>query len=174
MERATGRSEPGTRPSRPPAAGAQLGRAVSATQGTGSGGEPTQPGGGSLVRLLGCLRCSTYSRVLSDPAMPGRLQDKVCVVTGGTSGIGRDTVQRFIEEGARVVFCGRGEAAGNAIAAELGENCVFMKCDVMVEEEIEAVIEKAVELWGKLDVLFNNVCCTPRTYTVLRSSAVAG
>lgn len=89
--------------------------------------------------------------------MPGRLQDKVCVVTGGTSGIGRDTVQRFIEEGAKVVFCGRGEDAGNTIATEMGENCVFMKCDVMVEDEIKAVIEKAVDLWGKLDVLFNNV-----------------
>ena len=57
----------------------------------------------------------------------------------------------------QVVFCGRGEDAGREIAAEMGDNCVFMKCDVMVEEEIEAVVEKAVELWGKLDVLFNNV-----------------
>lgn len=98
--------------------------------------------------------------LLTGSSMSGRLQDKVCVVTGGTSGIGRDTVQRFIEEGAKVVFCGRGEDAGNEIAAAMGENCVFIKCDVMVEEEIEAVIEKAVELWGKLDVLFNNVCTT--------------
>ena len=74
----------------------------------------------------------------------------------GQSGIGRDTVQRYIEEGAKVLFCGRGEGAGEAIAEEYGENCVFMKADVMVEAEIEAVIEKAVELWGKLDVLFNN------------------
>ena len=104
------------------------------------------------------MRCAVTVRTGS--SMPGRLQDKVCVVTGGTSGIGRDTVQRFIEEGAKVVFCGRGEDAGNEIAAAMGENCVFMKCDVMVEEEIAAVIEKAVELWGKLDVLFNNVGCT--------------
>lgn len=88
--------------------------------------------------------------------MPGRLEGKVCVVTGGTSGIGQCTVQRYIEEGAKVLFCGRGEDAGNAIAAELGENCVYMKCDVMEEAEIKAVIEKAVELWGQLDVLFNN------------------
>ena len=74
----------------------------------------------------------------------------------GQSGIGRDTVQRYIEEGAKVLFCGRGEGAGEAIAEQYGENCVFMQADVMVEAEIEAVIEKAVELWGKLDVLFNN------------------
>ena len=58
------------------------------------------------------------------------------------SGIGRDTVQRYIEEGAKVLFCGRGEDAGNEIADALGDDCVYMKCDVMVEEEIEAVMMK--------------------------------
>lgn len=72
------------------------------------------------------------------------------------SGIGRDTVQRYIEEGAKVLFCGRGEDAGNEIADALGDDCVYMKCDVMVEEEIAGVIETAVQMWGKLDVLFNN------------------
>lgn len=93
---------------------------------------------------------------LPPAAAAGRLEGKVCVVTGGTSGIGKDTVTRYIEEGARVLFCGRGEEVGAAIAEALGPRCEFMRCDVVVEQEIKAVIEHAVALWGKLDVLFNN------------------
>eukprot|EP01052_Picozoa_sp_SAG31_P020021 SAG31_NODE_1486_length_8148_cov_6.234439_4_plen_131_part_00 len=55
-----------------------------------------------------------------------------------------------------MLFCGRGEKVGAQIAAELGDNCAFMRADVTVEHEIAAVIERAVALWGRLDVLFNN------------------
>mmetsp|Transcript_1029 Transcript_1029/g.1102 ORF Transcript_1029/g.1102 Transcript_1029/m.1102 type:complete len:293 (-) Transcript_1029:12-890(-) len=86
----------------------------------------------------------------------GRLDGKVCVITGGTSGIGKDTVEQFINEGARVLFCGRGEAAGKEIEAQNGKDCVFVKADVMKEEDIKSVINKAIELWGRIDCLFNN------------------
>eukprot|EP00928_Gymnodinium_smaydae_P043952 TRINITY_DN29359_c0_g1_i1.p1 TRINITY_DN29359_c0_g1~~TRINITY_DN29359_c0_g1_i1.p1 ORF type:complete len:333 (-),score=80.00 TRINITY_DN29359_c0_g1_i1:355-1353(-) len=86
----------------------------------------------------------------------GRLDGKVCIITGGTSGIGRETVELFVREGARVVFCGRGQKAGEAIAAGCGERCVFVQADVNEEKDIKAVVDTAVEKWGKLDVLFNN------------------
>ena len=76
---------------------------------------------------------------------------KVCVITGGTSGIGRETVFLFVQEGAKVVFCGRGVEAGEAIAAEAGNNCVFVRADVTIEAEIENVVNTAVAKWGKLD-----------------------
>jgi NAD(P)-dependent dehydrogenase (short-subunit alcohol dehydrogenase family) len=88
--------------------------------------------------------------------MGGRLAGKVAVITGGTSGIGAATVRRFVEEGARVVFSGRSQEAGDALAAELGERSVFIRADVTREPEIKATIGLAVSRFGRLDCLFNN------------------
>ena len=84
----------------------------------------------------------------------GRLDGKVAVITGGTSGIGRETVNLFIQEGAKVVFCGRGEEVGQQIAAENGANCVFVKADVTIEDDIKLVIDTAIERFGELHCLF--------------------
>lgn len=86
----------------------------------------------------------------------GRVEDKVAVITGGTSGIGAETVRRFVHEGARVVFTGRSTDAGEAIVAELGTNAVFVPGDVTHEPDIERAIGEAVERFGRLDCLFNN------------------
>jgi NAD(P)-dependent dehydrogenase (short-subunit alcohol dehydrogenase family) len=88
--------------------------------------------------------------------MPGRLDNKVAVITGGTSGIGEATARRFVAEGARVVIAGRSTERGNALAAELGEQAFFVRADVMREAEIAAVIDAAVARFGQLDCLFNN------------------
>jgi NAD(P)-dependent dehydrogenase (short-subunit alcohol dehydrogenase family) len=74
------------------------------------------------------------------------------------TGIGKDTVELFVAEGARVVFCGRGVEAGQAIAARCGGDarCVFVAADVRNEADVKQVIETAVERFGKLDCLFNN------------------
>lgn len=88
--------------------------------------------------------------------MGSRLAGKVAVITGGTSGIGEATVRRFVAEGARVVFSGRSEDAGAAIAADLGEAAAFIQADVMYEAEIKATIDLAVSRFGRLDCLFNN------------------
>ena len=53
----------------------------------------------------------------------GRLDGKVAVITGGTSGIGLETVRVFVQEGCKVMFCGRGEQVGEQIAKELGDTC---------------------------------------------------
>lgn len=91
--------------------------------------------------------------------MAGRLQDKVCIVTGGTSGIGRACVEAFVREGAKVVFCGRRAERGAEIVAELeakGGDVLFVKADLFKEDEAINVVKAAVEKYGTVDVLMNN------------------
>ncbi|WP_340150752.1 SDR family oxidoreductase [uncultured Sneathiella sp.] len=85
-----------------------------------------------------------------------RLQDKVAIVTGGTSGIGLRTVEVFAEEGAKVVFSGRREKEGQEIADRLGENVSFIRADASVEADMQSLITGTAEKYGKLDCLFNN------------------
>ena len=63
-----------------------------------------------------------------------RLEDKVAIVTGATSGIGRSCAVRFAQEGAHVVVVGRRDEAGEAIAASLGDYSLFVRADVSCEE----------------------------------------
>ncbi|MDG2072580.1 MAG: SDR family NAD(P)-dependent oxidoreductase [Pseudomonadales bacterium] len=88
--------------------------------------------------------------------MGDRLANKVAVITGGTSGIGEATAELFVNEGARVVLSGRTEDKGNALAERLGDNAVFVKADVMSEDDIKNTIDIAVDKFDGLDILFNN------------------
>jgi len=89
------------------------------------------------------------------------LKDKVCLVTGATSGIGKATVVRFVEEGAKVVFCGRRRDKGEAVEKEIngmgfsGE-CSFFQCDIADENEIIEMAAYVKEKYGNCEVLFNN------------------
>jgi NAD(P)-dependent dehydrogenase (short-subunit alcohol dehydrogenase family) len=87
------------------------------------------------------------------------LENKVALVTGGTSGIGRATAIAFAAAGAKVVFSGRREAereTTSAMIRELGAECVFVRSDVSSETEVKALIEKTVATYGRLDFAFNN------------------
>jgi NAD(P)-dependent dehydrogenase (short-subunit alcohol dehydrogenase family) len=87
------------------------------------------------------------------------LKDKVALVTGGTSGIGRATAIAFGAAGAKVVFSGRREAereTTSAMIRELGAECLFVRSDVSSETEVKALIEKTVATYGRLDFAFNN------------------
>ncbi len=86
----------------------------------------------------------------------GRLEGKVAVVTGGCSGIGLATVERFAQEGARVLVADVQEDAGRQVVAGLGEAVRFRRCDVTRETDIAATMAAAVEAWGGLDIVFNN------------------
>jgi NAD(P)-dependent dehydrogenase (short-subunit alcohol dehydrogenase family) len=86
----------------------------------------------------------------------GRLDGKVAVITGATSGIGLRTAEVFVAEGARTVIAGRRVAEGEALAKRLGAQCIFLKTDVTDEEQIRALIACAVTQFGRLDCLFNN------------------
>ena len=90
-----------------------------------------------------------------------RLQHKVAVITGGASGMGRATVERFLHEGARVVIADYNTETGEALFAALAEQgyeeaCSFIRTDVAKEDDIAAMLEHAVSCFGGLDVLFNN------------------
>lgn len=90
-----------------------------------------------------------------------RLVDKVAVITGGASGMGRATVMRFLAEGAQVViadFNAETGAAALAEAADLGfvDEVRFIKTDVADEADIEAMLQCAVTEFGRLDIVFNN------------------
>ncbi len=88
-----------------------------------------------------------------------RFQGKVCIVTGGGSGIGRATCKRFAEEGGRVVVVDYNEEHGRQVADEItaaGGEAVFAKADVSVPEQARAAVDMAVDRWKKVDVLVNN------------------
>jgi NAD(P)-dependent dehydrogenase (short-subunit alcohol dehydrogenase family) len=89
-----------------------------------------------------------------------RYADKVVIVTGGTKGIGEGCVRVFVEAGSKVVFCARDEAAGEALAREVGDRgpgqAVFVRCDVSKADQVERLVDAAVERFGRLDCLINN------------------
>jgi NAD(P)-dependent dehydrogenase (short-subunit alcohol dehydrogenase family) len=91
--------------------------------------------------------------------MTRELEGKVGLVTGGTSGIGRDTAVLFAKAGAKVVVAGRREPEGNEtveLVRAAGGDGLFVKSDVSKATEVDALIQKAVEKFGRLDVAFNN------------------
>jgi NAD(P)-dependent dehydrogenase (short-subunit alcohol dehydrogenase family) len=97
--------------------------------------------------------------------MPAGIQGKVALVTGGATGIGKITAEKFAEAGAKVVIATGANVAGaesvvKAIRAAGGE-ASFVRCDVSKESEVEALVKKVVELYGSLDFAFNNAGLGP-------------
>jgi NAD(P)-dependent dehydrogenase (short-subunit alcohol dehydrogenase family) len=85
------------------------------------------------------------------------LAGKVAIVTGGASGIGRGTVERFVAEGARVVIADIEADRGEALAAELGgADALFRRTDVSDPEQVGALVAATVEKFGGLHVMVNN------------------
>lgn len=83
-------------------------------------------------------------------------KDKVIVVTGASSGIGLAAAKLFGSFGAKVVMAARSLEKMEALAPEVGEEVLCVRCDVSVEEDCKALIEKTVERFGRIDILVNN------------------
>jgi NAD(P)-dependent dehydrogenase (short-subunit alcohol dehydrogenase family) len=81
---------------------------------------------------------------------------KVAVVTGATSGIGARTAELFVAEGARVVLAGRRRDEGEEWAAKLGPDALFVRTDVALESDVDVLMKRTVDVFGRLDVLVNN------------------
>ena len=93
--------------------------------------------------------------------MTGRLADKVAIITGGASGIGRASVLRFLEQGARVVIADVNAVNAQQtleLAAGLGasDRVRFERCDVAVEDDVAGVVRRVLSEFGRLDCMFNN------------------
>lgn len=89
----------------------------------------------------------------------GMLDGKISIVTGGTSGIGRAVAVAFAKAGAKVVLCGRREDAGQEtvqMIRDAGGEGMFVRADVSKSTEVQNLVGKTVERYGRLDVAFNN------------------
>jgi NAD(P)-dependent dehydrogenase (short-subunit alcohol dehydrogenase family) len=88
-----------------------------------------------------------------------RLKDKVAIVTGTRTGIGKAIALRFAREGAKVVTCIRAGKGGEDTANEIkaaGGQALFVQCDVSIEEDVINAVNKTVENFGRLDIVVNN------------------
>jgi NAD(P)-dependent dehydrogenase (short-subunit alcohol dehydrogenase family) len=86
----------------------------------------------------------------------GELDGKVAIVTGGASGIGRATVERFVAEGAKVVVADVADERGEALAEALGEAAAFRHVDVADADAVQRAVDFAVEHFGGLHIMVNN------------------
>lgn len=84
------------------------------------------------------------------------LENKVAIITGGASGIGKACAELFVREGAKVCIADLNEELGNKAAAELGENTMFLKADSSLAEDNRMIVQKTVEKFGALHIAVNN------------------
>jgi NAD(P)-dependent dehydrogenase (short-subunit alcohol dehydrogenase family) len=103
------------------------------------------------------VRSSGYSDRISAPSSTS-LAGEIAIVTGGSRGIGRAIVELFVEHGARVMFCGREEAAGRDVLQALGDDgrAAFQAADVARESEVAGLVELCAQRFGPPTILVNN------------------
>lgn len=92
-----------------------------------------------------------------------QLPDRVAIVTGGGSGIGRAISRGLSREGAKVAVCDLNLAAAKETAAALGSPAVAIKADVSRPEDVDRMVKEAMAQFGRLDILVNNAGICPRT-----------
>ena len=88
-----------------------------------------------------------------------RLENKIALITGGTSGIGEATAVLFAREGAKVAITGRSEDRGHGVAATIvkdGGKAIFVRTDVRRAEECRHAVQETLRAFGRVDILFNN------------------
>ncbi|WP_026224759.1 SDR family oxidoreductase [Methyloversatilis thermotolerans] len=96
-----------------------------------------------------------------------RLQNKVAIVTGAASGFGAAIARTYVEHGARVAIADINQEGAQALASELGDHAIAVRCDVSRKEDIEALVEQCVNRFGTLDIVVNNAGTTHRNQPLL-------
>lgn len=95
------------------------------------------------------------------------LAEKVCIITGGASGIGRATATLFAQEGARVAILDLDEAGGQQTVEEIQAHdgtAIIVRTDVSVAQDVEAAVKRTVDKFGRLDVIFNGAGLSGRKW----------
>lgn len=104
----------------------------------------------------------------------GQFDGKVALVTGGNSGLGKATAEAFAREGAKVVLAARREAPGREAEESIrgaGGEARFITCDVTSEEQVRSLIERTLQIYGRLDYAYNNAWAQP-TFLPVSASTV--
>ena len=91
--------------------------------------------------------------------MKNRMDSKIVLITGGSSGIGEGTARKFAKEGAKVILMARGEERGKAVETairEEGGEATFIPCDASKDEVVSAAVAQAADIYGAINILVNN------------------
>ena len=120
---------------------------------------------GLLTGLIAGVAVALPPKSPPIPPLPGRrrFEGKVVAITGATSGIGRAAALQFAAEGGKVALCGRRTGLGAEVERQIkdaGGEATYIKADMLVEDEVKAFIQRAVAVYGRLDVAFNNAGIT--------------
>uniref|UniRef100_A0A453AS94 Ketoreductase domain-containing protein n=1 Tax=Aegilops tauschii subsp. strangulata TaxID=200361 RepID=A0A453AS94_AEGTS len=113
------------------------------------------PGPAALARFVSHCGYSTASN-------SQRLAGKVAVITGAASGIGKATAAEFVRNGAKVILTDIQDDLGRAVAAQLGPDAAYARCDVTDEAQVAAAVDLAVARHGRLDIMHNHAGVTGR------------
>src|SRR5258707_6427120 len=92
------------------------------------------------------------------------IKDKVIVITGASSGIGADTARKLAFLGDKVVLAARREDQLKTMVDELGERSMYVKTDVSRRADLDMLIQRAIERFGHIDVLWNNAGIMPLSF----------
>ncbi|NRA87435.1 MAG: SDR family oxidoreductase [Rhizobiales bacterium] len=102
-----------------------------------------------------------------------KFSDKVCLVTGGTSGMGLVVARELAQRGAKTIVCGRDASKGSKVTSEFRANRLhvdFIQCDIKEHVETKKLVDTILEKYGRLDCAFNNAGITARSGTISKGS----
>jgi NAD(P)-dependent dehydrogenase (short-subunit alcohol dehydrogenase family) len=94
-----------------------------------------------------------------------RLRDKIAIITGATSGIGRSAALLFAKEGAKLVLAGRQEGTGQSVVETIkgnGGEAIYQRTDLTCVDDIQNLVHRAINVYHKIDILYNNAGILPR------------